>query len=34
MTTTEGYIASSASDKPEVRAKVNRAFSHLIIPGA
>ena len=34
LETTEGYIAASANDLPEVRARVNRAFSHLVIPSA
>jgi integrase/recombinase XerD len=34
LETTEGYIASSANDTPEVRAKVNRAFGHLVVPTA
>jgi integrase/recombinase XerD len=34
LETTEGYIAPSANDLPEVREKVNRAFSHLAVPNA
>jgi hypothetical protein len=34
LETTDGYLAASANDRPEVRARVNRAFTHLIVPTA
>jgi integrase/recombinase XerD len=34
LETTEGYLAASANDLPEVRERVNRAYSHLAVPNA
>lgn len=34
LETTENYLAASDNDLPEVRARVNQAFSHLTVPSA
>jgi integrase len=34
LETTLGYLAAAANDAPEVRERVNRAYSHLAVPTA